>query len=155
MSTTTQTKCAVLFADVAGSTQLYETLGDEAARLLVGNCLQSLSRVTERHGGRVVKTIGDELMCRFPSADAAVTAARVMQEMTRKMSSAGGVTPSIRAGLHYGSMIEEDGDLFGDAVNLAAKFDEPTFRALQRFDLLAQGVIFDGRRIAREVGAER
>ena len=49
----------ILFADVSGSTRLFETRGDEEARRLVGSVLLALAEVAARHGGRVVKTIGD------------------------------------------------------------------------------------------------
>ena len=56
----------ILFADVSGSTRLFETRGDEAARRIVANVLLALAEVSARHGGRVIKTIGDEIMCTFP-----------------------------------------------------------------------------------------
>ena len=121
MQTTTQTKCAVMFSDVAGSTQLYEQLGDVQAKRLVGDCLARLAEVTSQQGGTVIKTIGDELMCRFPTADAAVTAARIMQEIVQNAPENAQLRASIRTGLHYGSVIEDEGDVFGDAVNLAAR----------------------------------
>lgn len=115
------TRCAVMFSDVAGSTQLYEQLGDAEAKRLVGDCLAQLAEVTNNQGGSVIKTIGDELMCRFPTADAAVAAARVMQEIVQSSPGNTSLRASIRTGLHYGSVIEDEGDLFGDAVNLAAR----------------------------------
>ncbi|MCP4628035.1 MAG: adenylate/guanylate cyclase domain-containing protein, partial [bacterium] len=62
----------ILFADVANSTRLYEILGNEAARSLIGECLSLLSKVTVSHHGTVIKTIGDEIMCTFLSVDNAV-----------------------------------------------------------------------------------
>ncbi len=59
---------AVLFADVAGSTRLYETAGDAAALLMIGRCVEVMRGVCEERDGRVVKTIGDEVMAVFPSA---------------------------------------------------------------------------------------
>ena len=56
----------ILFADVSGSTKLFETRGDVEARRLVAAILGALSEVCARHGGRVIKTIGDEIMCTFP-----------------------------------------------------------------------------------------
>jgi adenylate cyclase len=60
---------AVLFADVAGSTALYEVLGDERAFLLVEDCLSTMSACTIEAHGRVVKTIGDAVMSVFKGAD--------------------------------------------------------------------------------------
>ena len=63
---------AVLFADVSGSTRLYEKLGNAQALLAVGRCLDLVRAVCDGRGGRVVKTIGDELMTVFRSVDDAV-----------------------------------------------------------------------------------
>jgi class 3 adenylate cyclase len=70
---------AVLFADVSGSTKLYEALGDQEALATIGRCVALMSSVCVGHGGRVVKTIGDEVMAVFPSADKEADAAAEMQ----------------------------------------------------------------------------
>lgn len=69
------TNLTILFADISGSTRLYEVLGDGPARAKVASCLQMLADVTERHNGTVIKTIGDEIMCTFPNAEVSVAAA--------------------------------------------------------------------------------
>ncbi len=58
-------ECAVLFADLIGSSQLYERIGDGAAFALVDKCLKTMSKVVEKAGGRVVKNTGDGLMAAF------------------------------------------------------------------------------------------
>src|SRR3982751_212056 len=68
----------VLFADVSGSTQLYESAGDEAAAKAIAQCMRTLRKVTESAGGEVVKEIGDEVMTTFATADAAANAATRM-----------------------------------------------------------------------------
>ena len=73
------TELAVLFADVCGSTRLYDTLGDEEARSRIGCVLSRLAEVTVRNDGTVVKSIGDELLCTFPDGDHAVEAAVSME----------------------------------------------------------------------------
>ena len=65
---------AVLFADLGGSTRLYEKHGDLRAHEIAGQCLTRLEDVTEEFGGRVIKHIGDEIMCVFPEANDAVAA---------------------------------------------------------------------------------
>ena len=60
---------AVLFADVSDSTSLYQKLGDATARNIINACLTTVTSVLPRFEGRLVKTIGDEVMCAFPSAD--------------------------------------------------------------------------------------
>jgi hypothetical protein len=69
----------ILFADVSGSTKLFELKGDVVARQLVSAVLGALGEVAGRHGGRVIKTIGDEVMCTFPTALQGLLAAIDMQ----------------------------------------------------------------------------
>lgn len=113
---------AVLFADVTGSTNLYETLGDEDANRIIGKVLDVMSKITEGYQGFVIKTIGDEIMSRFSSADDSVKAAREMQEEISAGLQGETIPISIKVGLHYGpAILMEDGDVFGDAVNVAAR----------------------------------
>ncbi len=117
---TTQTQnLAVLFADISDSTRLYSTLGDDAARKVVTTCLALISEVVERFRGRVVKTIGDEVMCVFRRADDAVLAASEMQAQV-DAKRPGKYHVQIHIGLHYGPVLVEENDVFGDTVNAAA-----------------------------------
>jgi adenylate cyclase len=119
------TNLTILFADISGSTRLYEVLGDGPARAKVASCLQMLTDITERHRGTVIKTIGDEIMCTYPNAEAAVQAACDMHETVEdditQQTAAGPISLAIRVGLHHGPAILEAGDVFGDAVNVAAR----------------------------------
>ena len=110
---------AVLFADISDSTKLYSTLGDNAARVVVNACLSLITSVVERCKGRVVKTIGDEVMCVFRRADDGVLAASEMQAQV-DAKRPGKFHVQIHIGLHYGPVLVEDGDVFGDTVNAAA-----------------------------------
>jgi class 3 adenylate cyclase len=110
---------AVLFADISDSTSLYQKLGDVAARNIVNACLGLIDGVLARFDGRLVKTIGDEAMCVFPSADLAVLAASDMQAQVAA-TRPGNYPVSIHIGLHYGPVLVEEGDVFGDTVNVAA-----------------------------------
>jgi adenylate cyclase len=116
---------AIVFADISGSTRLYETLGDAVARELVSECLDLMTKYVHLHSGTVIKTIGDEIMCTYPGADEAVESTMAMQEaVTEDLPRINPNTPaelSIRVGLHYGPCILEGGDVFGDAVNVAAR----------------------------------
>lgn len=117
-----ETKLTILFADVCGSTKLYETMGDTTARDTVGNCVAIMREETERQSGRVVKTIGDEAMSVFESPDSAADAASAMQERISNSMVVEGRSIQIRAGFHFGPVIvEADGDVYGDAVNTAAR----------------------------------
>jgi len=113
--------CAILFADVAGSTALYEILGDKRAFALVGSCLETMSACTTEVHGRVVKTIGDAVMSVFKEADDAAAAAAEMQMRVDKLGTAMGAKLGLRIGFHYGPVVERDNDVFGDAVNLASR----------------------------------
>ena len=112
---------AILFADVVGSTQLYESMGDDLARETVHRCLDVMRLATEQCGGAVIKTVGDEVMSTFPSADDAMNAASQMQQRITNNPdiSADGTSVSIRIGCHFGTVVVEDRDIFGAAVNLA------------------------------------
>lgn len=110
---------AVLFADICDSTKLYGTLGDNAARVVVNACLLLITGVVERFRGRVVKTMGDEVMCVFPRADDAVLAASEMQ-LAVDAKRPGKYHVQIHVGLHYGPVLVEANDVFGDTVNAAA-----------------------------------
>ncbi|MBI2752925.1 MAG: adenylate/guanylate cyclase domain-containing protein [Betaproteobacteria bacterium] len=112
---------AVLFADIAGSTKLYELLGDTQAKFMIDEALASLRAITERYKGRVVKTIGDELMCVFVNAERGFLAAADMQNSVDSMPVVNGARRMIRIGFHAGPVIEEKGDVFGDTVNVAAR----------------------------------
>ena len=111
----------VLFADIAGSTKLYEVLGDTEAKRLIDEVLLALTALTKRHGGRVVKTIGDEVMCVFANAEKGFHAATDMQNKVDSMPVVSGTKRRIRVGFHAGAVIEEAGDVFGDTVNVAAR----------------------------------
>ena len=110
---------AVLFADITDSTRLYSTLGDNAARVVVNACLTLMSEVVARRNGRVVKTIGDEAMCVFRRADDAVAAASEMQNVIDARRP-GKYHVKLHIGLHYGPVLVEGDDVFGDTVNAAA-----------------------------------
>jgi class 3 adenylate cyclase len=110
---------AVLFADVSDSTGLYHKLGDARARNIITACLGEITGLLPRFDGRAIKTIGDELLCVFPSADLAVLAASEMQSHITACRP-GDYPVLIHIGLHHGSVLIEDGDIFGDAVNAAA-----------------------------------
>ena len=111
----------LLFADISGSSRLYEKLGDTEALRAVERCLNRLERATAGQKGRVVKTIGDEVMAVFNSADAAVHAAVEMQQRIDSLPSVSGVKLAVRIGLHWGSALEEKDDVFGDTVNTASR----------------------------------
>jgi len=117
-----KTNMAVLFADVSDSTRLYESLGDTAAFGNVREVIGLLKSVTDAFEGRVVKTIGDGLMCAFLDADAAASAAGEMQRQIAQLPALEhGKKLTIRVGFHFGPVIQDGEDVFGDSVNVAAR----------------------------------
>ena len=112
---------AVLFADVVGSTRLYEVLGDLKARDMVVNCVDLMRAATDRNRGTVIKTIGDEILAIFPTANDAVNAAGEMQQDigAHPELSVQGQHVTIRIGCHFGSVVLENRDIFGAAVHIA------------------------------------
>lgn len=114
-------KLAVLFSDICGSTALYDSLGDDLARRLIAQCITTMSSQLPAHQGTLIKTIGDEIMCTFPSAEACLNAACAMQLAVQRERYEGGQEMHIRIGFHYGEVIIEAGDVFGDTVNVASR----------------------------------
>jgi adenylate cyclase len=109
----------VLFADITESSRLYNQLGDVAARNAINACLSSLVSVLPAFDGRLVKMLGDAIMCVFPDAASAVNAATEMQAVVTG-NAAGGPPLRLHIGLHAGPVLVEDDDVFGDTVNAAA-----------------------------------
>lgn len=113
------TTAAVLFAEVIGGAALYA--GDARGAAAVDGCLQALREATRSAGGEVVKTIGDEVMAAFSTADAAANAAARMHLAVDALPRAGGKRLELRVGFHAGPVIRRDNDLFGVTVNVAAR----------------------------------
>lgn len=114
---------AIVFADVVGSTHLYEAMGDERARETVQRCLDVMKEATEQFGGTVIKTMGDEVMATFPSPDDAMNAsAQMHQRITNNPDISGGEAHvAIRVGAHFGPVVAKDRDISGLAVHTANK----------------------------------
>ena len=113
-------KIAIMFVDVEGSTKLYEKLGDQKAQQTIERCLGIASDIIKQSKGTIIKFIGDEVMSCFADEDSAVEAACNIQETLERAENKKSL-PSVRIGLHYGMAIEKEGDMFGDAVNVAAR----------------------------------
>jgi hypothetical protein len=96
-------------------------MGDERARETVQQCLKIMREATEQFGGSVIKTMGDEIMATFPSADDAMNAASQMQKRITSSPQLGtqGAHVSIRIGCHFGPVVAADRDIFGASVHTA------------------------------------
>lgn len=113
--------CIVMFADVVGSTAMYENMGDEAARIRIAKALNVMTAICRRHRGKLVKTLGDEIMVYFLDVDMSILAAKIIQETMEDDRSPETVGISIRIGMQYGEAILDNDDVFGDTVNVAAR----------------------------------
>ncbi len=131
----------VIFADLRGSTALFESLGNTEATAVVTQCVALLGDVVTRRRGRVVKTLGDGLMAVFEKAIDAVEAADDMhhalelwaadpvaaQAIIVVTASSKGLPPltvqalRLQVGVAHGDVVEMAGDVFGDSVNVAAR----------------------------------
>lgn len=110
-----QATLAVAFIDVRGSTGLYERLGDRRARDLTADALDVFCKGVRARNGTVIKLLGDGAMVTLPSAEAALLASIASQEVQVRKQVGVGI------GIQFGSVLQENGDVFGDAVNVAAR----------------------------------
>jgi len=111
----------VLFTDVEGSTALTERLGDAKAREVLRNHERIVQEALRAHGGAEVKAMGDGFMASFSSATRALECAIAMQRAFAEHSETAEEPIRVRIGLNAGEPIAEAEDLFGTAVNLAAR----------------------------------
>lgn len=119
----------VLFADLRGSTALYETLGNAEATAVVTQTVTALSRAVPAAGGQLIKTLGDGLMAAFGTPTEGMRSAHLMHEELERIVSRGrerGASVALRGlrlqvALARGEVVEMGGDCFGDAVNVAAR----------------------------------
>lgn len=115
----------ILFADVVGSSRIYEQLGDTRAHAVINQCFRIMGECVQAHCGVVVKTIGDELMAAFNAAhqpfSCAVDIRRRFAEMPALSLSDKDIPVAVRIGFHFGSAMQEREDFFGDTVNIAAR----------------------------------
>jgi adenylate cyclase len=110
------TKITVGFADLVGFTELSRQLSEQDLALLVRRFENGTSDLITAMGGRVIKSLGDEVL--YVAHDAA-TGARIALEIAEKVSRVN--IPGIRIGLEYGPVVSHAGDVFGDTVNLASR----------------------------------
>ena len=115
---------AIWFADVAGYSA--RAAEDESGALQLIEILQALSRETvRRYEGRIVKFIGDAVLAEFPSTALAVQAAAALSTDYVLQSAASGQAHSLTLGVHVGDVaVSSEGDLYGNAVNAAARIQE-------------------------------
>jgi adenylate cyclase len=113
----------VMFADISESVRLYESLGDAIAHRKITQCLNTIMTVIQGHNGNVIKTMGDEVMGTFSTVEAGIAAGCEMQSYLEDQRSQQDerLSLAIHVGMHYGPVILEKGDVFGDTVNTAKR----------------------------------
>jgi class 3 adenylate cyclase len=120
---------ALLFTDIRGSTALYQRIGDLNAFQLVQQHFDLLRETTVRHGGAIVKTIGDAVMAAYPDAAGAVSAALDMRGAIGRFNQEQPERPVLlKIGIHHGAAIavtlNDELDYFGQTVNIASRVQE-------------------------------
>lgn len=117
----------VLFADLRGSTGLFETLGNAEAASVVTQSVSLMTQIIGTCGGVVVKTLGDGLMAVFEQRQGGIDAADEMHESLERIVAdaprGGSRLPALKlqVAMAHGEVVELNGDCFGDAVNVAAR----------------------------------
>jgi adenylate cyclase len=116
----------VVFADLTGSTGVFEVLGNALATRAITSLTQWIGEVCEAYGGRVVKTLGDGVLAVFPQAPGAVDAVVEMQRVHHRRieEQPEKLKMRLQVGLAAGEVIEVDGDCYGDAVNVASRLSD-------------------------------
>lgn len=116
----------VVFADLTGSTGLFESAGNVAATQIVTRCTHALGRHLACAGGRIVKYLGDGVLVLFDDPVAAVQAGARLQEVLEELASAElrRAPIGVKTGIARGAIVEHDGDCYGDAVNVAARLSD-------------------------------
>jgi adenylate cyclase len=119
-------RTTVMFADLTGSTGVFEKLGNEAATQAITSLTQWIGHVCKSNGGRVVKTLGDGVLALFPDAASAIEAVVQLQREHEKRQAQRGPAHQmqLQVGLDCGEIVEVDGDCYGDAVNVASRLSD-------------------------------
>lgn len=117
-------KIAVLFTDIVGSSKFFKSHGDTAGRKMLRQHQEVASPAVVEHGGVVVKVLGDSIMAYFSNPQEALKSAIKIQQKFQSFNQRKELRYQIhiRMCIHYGDGIVEDKDIFGDVVNMAAKF---------------------------------
>ena len=149
------TKTAIVFADVTGTTSLVEQLGDARAHALVKRALDSLTELTTQFGGRTVRRLGDELLCAFSDAASALLFALAAHRHPGLDTE--GRALGLRIGVHWGTVVSgETGDVFGDGVKVGSRLcalalPGQVITTKETLDAVPRGVKVPSRRLGEHV----
>lgn len=133
---------AVIFAELIGAAELYAHAGDAAAHEAIAACVEKLAQAAAAARSRVVKRIGGRLLILADSAGSAARTAVALQVAAGGFPAAvNGTRLGLGVGFHFGPVIQNEADVFGDTVNLAARLVEQAARGQILLDAdTAEGV---------------
>ncbi|MBO9646853.1 MAG: adenylate/guanylate cyclase domain-containing protein [Pseudacidovorax sp.] len=116
----------VVFADLTGSTRVFEAMGNARATDTVTRLVQWVGDVCEAHGGRVIKKLGDGIFALFPAGAPAISAMLEVQRSHHKrlLKWPEALRMDLQIGIASGEVVEVDGDFYGDAVNVASRLSD-------------------------------
>lgn len=129
----------VLFIDIAGSTELYELIGDHAAQQRISSCQALIARIAHDFDGSILMVTGDEVLAAFNDPSRAVEAASEIHRRLAKRGFTVEVPLSVRIGGHVGSVLKRDGLWFGDTLNVCSR----VVRAATAGQLIISGRLAD------------
>jgi adenylate cyclase len=120
------TQLTIVFADLTGSTSVFEAIGNTKATVAITRVTQWMGKVCDAHQGRVVKFLGDGVLMAFSDSTKAVSCMIETQRLhSQRMASwPAEVRMPIKVGIASGEVVEQQGDCFGDAVNVAARLSD-------------------------------
>jgi class 3 adenylate cyclase len=117
----------IMFTDIKGYTSMTESQSPLETMQILQESDEILPPLIKKHEGTLIKKIGDAFMARFDSADSAIMAGIQIQQMihrnNKRREEAGKIAWRIRIGLNTGKVMVKDGDVYGDAVNVAARVE--------------------------------
>ena len=111
----------IMFADICGTTALYDDMGNEPAFLVVTRAINILTQKVTEFNGTLVKTMGGGILCTFPTIALATHAACAMHFALEARRPGGDRPIHARIGFHYGEVVHQGNDVFGDTVNIASR----------------------------------
>lgn len=116
----------MVFADLAGSMAMFQTLGNARASTLVTHLTHWISDLCLQNGGRLIKTLGDGVLLAFQDAQSAARAAILVQRQNQEGTHGAPRSTAIRIkiGMSHGEVLEQNGDYYGEAVNTAKSLSD-------------------------------